>query len=304
MEAIKQAILNLRNHDVIGLPTETVYGLAAAIDSPKGIDKIFALKERPFFDPLIIHIASVEQAKSCAGEWNDKFQKLADKFWPGPLTLIVPKNDRISSKITSGLNTVGLRMPNHPLALELIKELGVPVAAPSANKFTKTSPTKYSHVKKSFPETLVLDGGDCKVGIESTILGFEDYKPVIYRPGMITPEDLGQCLGEEVLIKESPVAPGHLKHHYMPDTPLIAINKDLDLNQQQIPAPLLKSYKSWCLDVDANQAARSLYQNLRDYDHVSSSAIVLFFTKSQYEDNMFTGIFNRISKAADYFIID
>lgn len=304
MEQIDQAVKILKANGVVGLPTETVYGLASSIKSTTGIDQIFHIKERPFFDPLIVHVADLEQAKSCARIWPDQFDLLAKTFWPGPLTLIVPKNKYISGKISSGLDTVGIRMPKHELALEVIRKLGDPVAAPSANKFTKTSPTCAKHVKESFPNLLVLDGGPCDIGIESTIIGLEDNIPVIYRPGMITQKDIQKCLKEEVKEKASPVAPGHMKHHYMPETPLIAKLKELELKPNQFPAQLLERPIYWTLDESPVLAARTFYQKLRDFDHEEKSCVFLEFSREQLKESQFQGLFNRISKAASYFIID
>lgn len=299
MEQINLAIQALKNNDVIGLPTETVYGLAADITSEEGINKIFATKERPFFDPLIVHISSTQQAKKCSRIWNEDCDQLANTFWPGPLTLILPKNnDLISDLITSGLDTVGLRMPQHKLALELIEKLGNPVAAPSANKFKKTSPTSAEHVKKAFPSILVIDGGDCSIGIESTILGFENDIPVIYRPGMITSKDIEKCLQKRVLIKESPIAPGHLKHHYMPETPIIM---GLVTSQtKELPPQLTSNLVKWELPKDAALAARNLYSKFRELDQKQYSAIYITFTKEQFEAEEFRGIFNRLTKAASF----
>ena len=167
---IKTAIKTLKDGGVIGIPTETVYGLAADIYNKKGIENIFKTKERPFFDPLIVHISEISQLPKLTKEWTKSHEKLANFFWPGPLTFIVKKSENISDMITSGLDTVGIRMPDHPKTLELLNELGSPIAAPSANKFKMISPTSAEHVQAEFPEIQVIDGGDCKVGIESTIL--------------------------------------------------------------------------------------------------------------------------------------
>ena len=143
MTKLNQALKLLKNGGVVGIPTETVYGLAASIESEQGIDKIFSTKERPFFDPLIVHVSSIDQCRNYVTSWSRECDLLVDHFWPGPLTIILPKADSISSKITSGLPTVALRMPKHEVTLELIKKLGHPVAAPSANKFKKTSSILY-----------------------------------------------------------------------------------------------------------------------------------------------------------------
>ena len=142
----------LLNEDVVAIPTETVYGLAGSISSEKALHKIFKTKERPYFDPLIVHVSSIEQAKEYVTDWTEITEILAQNFWPGPLTFVLPKNDKVSDTITSGLNTVAIRMPNHIKTLKLIESLGTPVAAPSANPFKKTSPTTTAHVSEYFPD--------------------------------------------------------------------------------------------------------------------------------------------------------
>ena len=156
----------LEQSDVVAFPTETVYGLGARIDRPEGLKKIFAIKQRPFFDPLIVHASSTEQAKTCFKEWHAMADHLAKSFWPGPLTLVMPKSELISDMITSGLDSVGVRIPNHNLALQLINAVGVPLAAPSANKFGKTSPTKAEHVKKEFGDSVLVRSEERRVGKE------------------------------------------------------------------------------------------------------------------------------------------
>lgn len=304
MTDIDRAVHILKSGDVIGLPTETVYGLAASVDSPTGVDKIFSIKERPFFDPLIVHIHSIQQAKKYSTGWNDSCEKLAMRFWPGPLTMILTKKDNISDKITSGLATVGLRMPNHKVALELIEKLGCPVAAPSANKFKRTSPTTALHVREEFPNLFVIDGQECSIGIESTIIGFEGESAVIYRPGMIPLNELEECLNQKILIKESPVAPGHLKHHYMPKKPIITFNEKYTNEQLNMHCPneLTENMHIWNLPEDPTHAARVLYAKFRDFDQMNISAIGIKFTHHQEDNPLFIGIFNRIFKAASFIL--
>ncbi len=185
------AIDILKNGGVVAMPTETVYGLAGDVEQETAIKKIFSTKERPFFDPLIVHISSIEQAKKLTTQWDETCEKLAESFWPGPLTLILPKSDLVNPLITSGLNSVGLRWPNHALAMELISNFNLGLAAPSANKFKKTSPTSKEHVEAEFGNNVfVLDGGKCEVGIESTVAGVFKDRIEIYRPGMISLEDI------------------------------------------------------------------------------------------------------------------
>ena len=310
MISLNEAIHLLKEGKSIGIPTETVYGLAAIISSQKGIESIFKTKERPFFDPLIVHISSIEQAKKCVCHWPESIDRLARFLWPGPVTFILPKSPLISDMISSGLDTVGLRMPDHPLTLELIKLLGTPIAAPSANKFTRTSPTCYEHVKKEFPNLEVLDGGQCSIGIESTILGLniEDKKLLIYRPGMLNKIKLENILDQleisdlTVSYQDSPVAPGHLKHHYMPKTPIILCKRDTQVSElpSHIPKNLLMSLKKWTLPKDPVIAARNLYSKFREYDLENHTAILIQISEEQRNSDQFVGILNRLEKAATF----
>lgn len=220
---ISKAVALLNEEQNVAIPTETVYGLAGNIYSDTAIKKIFEMKKRPFFNPLIVHIHSMEQVMELTADFPEKAQRLAQAFWPGSLTLILPKSDKIPDLITAGKDTVGIRMPNHNVTLELLKNLDFPIAAPSANPFTHISPTTAQHVKNYFDGKLemVLDGGDCENGIESTIIGFENNKPVVYRLGSISIEDITAVIGEVTLKnnkEQAPNAPGMLEKHYAPRT--------------------------------------------------------------------------------------
>lgn len=305
MKEIDKAIEILKNEGIISIPTETVYGLAGSIESPKAINQIFQLKERPFFDPLIVHVASIDQAKSVTGSWNEASEALAKKFWPGSLTLILPKGDQVNPMITSGLDTVGVRIPNHPLTLELLKGLKTPLAAPSANKFKKTSPTNSAHVSQSFPDLFVLDGGECQIGIESTIVHVTEGKVAILRPGMISKSDIEKALSEvgiktPVNYQESEIAPGHLKHHYMPERPLI-VQYTQELNSKDIPKELLKNPTVYEVPKDPIRVARELYQKLREFD-TDASAIIFKVDKNVLNEENWQGIINRLEKAASYIL--
>ena len=213
----------LSRDELVAIPTETVYGLAANIYSDSAIKKIFELKKRPFFNPLIVHIHSMEQVMELAVDFPEKAQQLAKAFWPGSLTLILKKQAAVPDLITAGSDTVGIRMPHHDLTLKLLKSLPFPVAAPSANPFTHISPTTAQHVKNYFDGALemVLDGGDCKNGIESTIVGFENKEAVVYRLGSISLEDIRAVVGNVTLKNnkdKAPNAPGMLEKHYAPQT--------------------------------------------------------------------------------------
>lgn len=291
MNEIEKAIKLLNDDQVVGMPTETVYGLAASIDSKDGLNKIFKTKERPFFDPLIIHVSSIEMAKPLVKEWSPLAQKLADIFWPGPMTIVLKKSEKVSDLITSGLDSVGIRFPKHQIAQDLISQFGVPLAAPSANKFTKTSPTTKEHVISEFgDEVFVLEGGACDVGIESTVMGIFEKEIKIYRPGMITKEDIKNVLNDEsinIQYVESPVAPGQLNHHYMPNKPVILTNKQ----------PTDKDVAVWCVPDSPVIASRELYSKLREMDSSDSEKIYIVLKDSFKKSDDWSGILNRLSKA-------
>jgi L-threonylcarbamoyladenylate synthase len=221
---------------LVAFPTETVYGLGANALNPLAVAKIFELKERPSFDPLIIHIASLSQMDKLVLGTDERVYKLAEKFWPGPLTMVLPKSNSVPDIVTSGLPTVGIRMPNNEIALELIRKSNCPIAAPSANKFGRISPTTAAHVKKQLPNVdYILDGGKTTVGIESTIIKLTDYGFQILRNGIITQEELETIVPFDSNTKiEKLSAPGMLKSHYSPKKKfLIANNALLNINKSK-----------------------------------------------------------------------
>ena len=226
---IQKAVTILSNEELVAIPTETVYGLAGNIYSEKAITRIFETKKRPFFNPLIVHIASVKELEGIVEHIPEKAKLLAAAFWPGSMTLVLPKKKTIPDLITAGKDTVAVRIPNHPLTLDLLGQLPFPLAAPSANPFNRISPTKAIHVEKYFKNDIkmVLDGGSCKNGIESTIIGFEDNEPIIYRLGALALEDIEIIVGK-ISIKnkkeQKPDAPGMLAKHYAPKTKTILVN--------------------------------------------------------------------------------
>ncbi len=294
MSEIQEAINLILKGDVVGMPTETVYGLAGSIYSDSAIRKIFSLKERPFFDPLIVHIAKIEDVHLVAREFPAIAQFLAKAFWPGPLTLILPKKDELNPLITSGLDQVGVRMPNHPLALELISNTA-PLAAPSANKFKKTSPSEAEHVFSEFGENLfVLDGGRSLVGIESTVIGFKDKKVLIYRPGMIDLakiELLVKSHGYTVEYAQSPVAPGQLEHHYMPKVPFYILGAGEEVD------PVYKNPMEMKLSSKPNLAARELYALMRSLCEEGADALYIYRTPL-HDGHEWRGIWDRLTKAS------
>jgi L-threonylcarbamoyladenylate synthase len=215
---------------LVAIPTETVYGLAANGLDETAVAGIFSAKNRPTFDPLILHVASIEQAQSLCTDWPEMADKLARAFWPGPLTLILPKADHVPDLTTSGQPTVGIRMPNNRLTLELLSTLPFPLAAPSANPFGYVSPTNAQHVADQLGDRIdyILDDGDCSVGIESTIIAIDNGVPKVLRLGGLSLERIAAVLGVPVLEhlnqNSNPQAPGQLDQHYSPRCKLIALN--------------------------------------------------------------------------------
>jgi L-threonylcarbamoyladenylate synthase len=223
---LELVINSLKRGEIVSIPTETVYGLAGNALKEESIDLIFNLKKRPAFNPLIVHIPDVNFLDRVAENIPDPAKLLANHFWPGPLTLILKKKASIPNRVTAGKDTVAVRVPNHPLTLELLKKLPFPLAAPSANPFGSISPTLAIHVNKYFGDKIpfILDGGSCKSGLESTIIGFENETPVLYRHGALALEKIKEVIGPvKELIKndQNPQAPGMLSKHYAPQTETI-----------------------------------------------------------------------------------
>ena len=221
---IQKAAQILRSGGLVVFPTETVYGLGANARDPEAIGKIYALKGRPATSPLIVHVASIEQARQLAAEWLPEADRLARQYWPGPLTLVVPKKPIIPESVTAGLPTVGLRMPRHPVALALLREAGVPIAAPSANRFTQRSPTTAQHVREAFGDEtpFLLDGGPCEVGLESTVIAVTKDGLEVLRPGMAF---VDEAAAAEESSEEAHRAPGQHKKHYSPRTRVLLVSR-------------------------------------------------------------------------------
>nr|WP_321451254.1 L-threonylcarbamoyladenylate synthase [uncultured Carboxylicivirga sp.] len=229
MNNIEKAAHFLRNEDVVAIPTETVYGLAGNAFSEKAIKRIFEVKNRPFYNPLIVHIKSIDELNKIATNIPEMAFKLAEVFWPGPLTLVLDKQPSISDFVTGGKTTVAVRLPAHPVALELLNHIDFPLVAPSANPFNYLSPTSAQHVKEQLGNKIpyILDGGNCEKGVESTIIGFQDNLPILYRLGAIAMEEIEAVTGElttQNQSKNSPNAPGMLSKHYSPKTQFILSN--------------------------------------------------------------------------------
>lgn len=290
--SLKKAVNLLKKGQLVVLPTETVYGLAADAFNPKAIKKIFTLKKRPLFDPLIVHLHDPSQLNSLVKTIPPIAKRLMEKFWPGPLTLILPAHPNISKLITAHLPTIAVRMPNHPIAAKLLKLFGNPLAAPSANRFGYISPTSLDAVKKEFGKKtpFSLQGGKCQLGLESTIIHFQKNEPIILRVGSITPEQIEKVLKHKIKIQtktvlKHPLAPGQLARHYAPRTRLILLPEKW--RQQKISFPkksiLLLFQKPFSSFTGSQyfltkhgslkEAAKNLYHFLRKLDEKKASKI-------------------------------
>ena len=220
---VEKAAKIIREGGLVVFPTETVYGLGANALDAEAVRKIYLLKGRPATSPLIVHVASIEQAREFAAEWPAEAERLAREYWPGPLTLVVPKKTVIPDEVTAGLDTVGLRMPRHPIALELLREAGVPIAAPSANRFTQLSPTTAQHVREAFGDEVpfLLDGGPCEVGLESTVIAVTRDGLEVLRPGMASVED---AAASSTPTEQAHRSPGQHQRHYSPRTRVLLVS--------------------------------------------------------------------------------
>jgi L-threonylcarbamoyladenylate synthase len=267
--SISEAAEILRSGGLVAFPTETVYGLGANALDPAAIQKVFEMKGRPETSPLIVHVASVEMARELVTEWPPLAAELAQHWWPGPLTMVLPKDNRVPASVTAGLPTVGVRMPNHPVALALIQAAGVPVAAPSANRFTGLSPTTADHVKAAFGDAVaVLDGGPCAVGIESTVVAIEGGKLKLLRPGMISLGEMEQAAAHGAGVAHP--APGMHEKHYSPRTRLILVRGPAELPDRTGAyvwrVALGPAARSVRMPLDAGPYASQLYRVLHQLD--------------------------------------
>ena len=298
--AVIEAAVLLRAGEVVALPTETVYGLAANALDEEAVAKLFAIKGRPVDNPIIVHVGSVEMACRCVLNWPDLAERLAMAFWPGPLTMVLPRAPSIPANVSAGLDTVGVRWPNHPLTQAVIDACGFPLAAPSANFSSEISPTTAEHVKKSLGDriALIVDGGPSHVGIESTVVDLSVYPPAVLRPGMIQAEALLAVTGN-LSVGNPPDAPhtlrspGMLPRHYAPKSRLVvwswSSEEELEaklaglklsledvcvIAHSQIPPP--SQYASvMVIPHDAEAYARAIYAELHRCDEKNPALIVL-----------------------------
>lgn len=332
--AIQEAATLIASGELVAFPTETVYGLGADALHPEASKKIYAAKGRPSDNPLIVHICKFEELESIAKLVPPQARKLADAFWPGPLTMIVWKNDKVPYETTGGMDTVAIRMPNHPIALKLIEQSGCLIAAPSANTSGKPSPTEAAHVALDLDGKIpmILDGGPVGIGIESTIIDLTEDMPMILRPGYITPQMLEDVLGEEVKIDPGiiasdsltkPKAPGMKYKHYAPKADLVLVDGDADKVVRKINE-LVQAKKDagqrvgviatdetkdlYQADIvvsigareDEDAIAKHLYKILREFDDWNVDAI---YSESFATPRIGQAIMNRLLKAAGHQVL-
>ncbi|WP_304066580.1 L-threonylcarbamoyladenylate synthase [Pedobacter glucosidilyticus] len=290
---ISKAKEALENDDLIAIPTETVYGLAGNAFSDTAVKKIFDLKQRPHYNPLIVHISSIDFLSKVARDIPPLALTLAQHFWPGPLTLVLKKQAIVPDMVTAGKDTVAVRMPDHALTLALLKELDFPLAAPSANPFGCISPSTAQHVYNYFHDTLpvILDGGPCQKGIESTIIGFENDEPILYRHGSLAIEDIEALIGPvktKTLNNANPQAPGMLSKHYAPKTRTYLtedISKSLkEFEGKRIGVMMFKDkaigkdivhQEVLSINGDMKEAARNLYKAMHILDQQELDVIIV-----------------------------
>ena len=287
ISTINSACHELAKGSLIAFPTETVYGLGADATNDTAVAKIFSNKERPSFNPLIVHISSIDQAQKIS-IFNEKIENLTDKFWPGPLTIILEKtkDSKISPLVSAGLKTIALRQPNNKTALSLIKKFKKPIAAPSANKFGFLSPTSASHVKKQFTNnddiSFIIDDGKTNIGIESTVLGLNlENKVIIYRHGGITKEEIEETINEKVstfTIDDSSnkikISPGMIKKHYAPKVSLRINALEAQANEIFIGFGSEYSEPNLSKRGDLNEAAANLFFLLEKYEDEGKSICI------------------------------
>ena len=333
-EELQEACQVLRNDGLVAFPTETVYGLGGNALHKEAANHIYAAKGRPSDNPLIVHISEVKSLYELAADVPEAAKKLSEAFWPGPLTMIFPKSDIVPYGTTGGLDTVAIRMPNHPVALALIDESGCMIAAPSANTSGKPSPTEAGHVALDLDGKIpmILDGGPVGIGIESTIIDLTEKVPMILRPGYITKEMLEEVLGEEVRIDpgiiasdstKKPKAPGMKYKHYAPKADLVLVEGEQEAVVAKINA-LVREKQAAGLKVgvvatdeteslyqadyvvtigarsDEDAIARHLYKILREFDDWNVDAI---YSESFSTPRIGQAIMNRLMKAAGHQVI-
>lgn len=300
----------LKAGEVVAIPTETVYGLAADARNDEGVQKIFKAKGRPADNPLIVHVGNPHQVESLTSDISEKAQMLMTHFWPGPLTLILPSAGVVSSFVTAGLDTIALRMPKHPLTLELLQTSNIPLAAPSANLSGKPSPTSVSHVKYDLKDTIagIVDGGTCEIGLESTVIDMSTNMPTILRPGHVSQAQIEAVIGPVEVAGDDafkPKSPGTKYAHYAPNADLYIVKGDvrfmrsliLNHKKQGLKVGVLchssatSRYQRANFALGIGAKGKNLYHALRSFDKAGVHIIL----SEVFDDEI---IMNRLMKAS------
>lgn len=316
---IAEAATILKRGGLVAFPTETVYGLGADATNALAVDAIFSTKGRPSYNPLIVHVRNVTEAMGCVTAWPTSAQTLAQRFWPGPLTIVLPKHPRIPDIVSASLPTVGVRVPSHPVALALLYATELPIAAPSANRSMELSPTTGGHVAASFGDAagMILDAGPVSVGIESTVIDLSAAVPTILRPGMISVDDLERVLGHVTIAStalgadEARPSPGMMDRHYSPSARLVVsrspgLDAILDATSAERarglePVVLARSaiapgaFTVWSMPESAAEYARVLYSTLHRVDAEGYAVVVI---EALPEGSEWAGLRDRVSRAA------
>lgn len=307
--AVAKGAAALRGGGLVAFPTETVYGLGADATNATAVARVFEVKERPHFDPLIVHLGATDWLGRVAESAPTEARRLAERFWPGPLTLVLPKRTLIPDIVTAGLPTVAVRVPAHPVAHAMIVEAGVPVAAPSANRFGRISPTTGPAVEEELGKRieLILDAGPTRHGIESTIVAFDRDGPRVLRPGPVTLEALSECLGRDVRFAKrpggTPASPGMMESHYAPRTPLRLMDPALTLAGRvgllafsgKGAATGFAQVETLSVSGNLREAAANLFAALRRLD---AAGLDLIVAEPVPEQGLGVAIMDRLRKAA------
>jgi len=312
-KVIRQAAEIIKRGGIVAFPTETVYGLGADAFNPFAVARIFEVKGRPYFDPLIVHVANHTDLDRLVIEIPSDAKKLMERFWPGPLTVVLLKKENVPDIVTAGLQTVAIRMPKHSMTLSLIELAGSPIVGPSANPFGYLSPTTAKHVQDQLGDKIdfILDGGPCEVGVESTILSFFEKRPLLLRPGGVPLEEIESIIGKvEVrpIEEEKPLAPGMLPRHYAPRTPIVLdwSKKNLDSYRDkkigllvfQEPKNFLKFHQIEVLSKkgDFREAAANLFSAIRRLDALN---LDLILAEAVPEVGLGRAIMDRLRRASN-----
>ena len=326
-ESIEKAAEIIKKGGVVGLPTETVYGLGANAFDSSAVEKIFEAKGRPKDNPMIVHVSSIDEVYPLVKKFPEEAKKLAEKYWPGPLTIIMPKSDKVPARTSGNLDTVAVRMPSHPVMRKVIEKSGCPIAAPSANLSGSPSPTNAKYVFEDMDGRieLILDGGECEVGLESTVITLATEKPRLLRPGGITPEQLEEVLGEIIIdkavkskLEENAKAssPGMKYKHYAPKIKVVIIKADKEKYAEYVSSHI-ENAAALCFEDDAqnmsvptvtygrsddsSSQAKRLFDALRELDETGAE---IAFAHCPSDEGVGLAVYNRLLRSAGFEVIE